>query len=1505
MRCTINYTPIGETEPIEFEESEFVAFLAAGEYEKILAANTDLDLPPIPPMFKGQTLTEDETQDLVDDVIASKPSKIGGNLKAFIFAMNNAEGVSAAQKKAMNEQLGEYYETLSDEQLIALGKDIVEAEEGLDKAIIKADNSTDSEMPPYLKLFIYGEASIRSVQQQKEAKTDRERNRLADGNNIYIDKIDNLLRNAGRAIQFVKHLYRRSPLAVARTVYNIVKERNEVNAPQAEETVKGVVDILKETDDVENSVKEVLEQQLNDTSKELEKAKSELEKLKNKLSSGTKPTGSKVDLGVGKDRKKELQDKLKNKKYNAAQNDIMPISVQEMNDLTEYVEGQLEEGFESFEDVFDKVNKDLGGEYSDYYRDAYKKARDLAVEKGSKNKYSTDEEIDTVADTKKAESDADKLVKASEKAAKAEKDRVKKEGEAHKIAAKRIVGDAKSMSGLPTTKKEADLLNQLISKVAAKAKDTMANKSLSPTQKTPLELITFALENAKKGKEIFNEAKKEVNTIIDNDKKLTKEQKEDLKKFLENYQKSIFDNLLSSKDKNNILKTALIEAGYAKEVNGKVVLNLDPLAFEGANIDEAIKKIQNQILSKTNYTESEIKDLMDSLKEKLEANIAERKAAKVLSFIKSRNRVGKSGRKLRIDKLVELYRAGGMSNKEVLNHLAKDLGIVAFDATEQAYVEDLVTKIDKAQIGNERTILEEELQAFFEYKEGTFALNAFFDSLRANLLSSPITAIKNISGVGQTISDFLYASITTALKDLPKGNVDVNLFKVLRTALRTANETSLNIMLSGGADTGSAFAEITGQKEGVPSVRRLESKFVPYRKFLIPKAAILNKKLYLIGRILNAPDSYNHIIQADVESYMLIKDRLLKNDPNLTRKEAAKQALELVYASDLTDARKQATKEFEDRGITFNLSKKADRARYNRRVSEILQQARPTDIIDKANAQASRGTYKQADIGAFSLLGRGMQNMINSMIKVSATLRQKGRGTPQAALYNKMANIIDIVLKSAQSAFFPIVTGAANILEKGAELELHYGLLKSIGYSSAAIATNYNARNLSAEDKILASEKASELFEKSRRYAFRSLILGQLYMLAILSMIDKDDEDKDEEGKARPKLYGTGEVNRNKNVIIKEIRPSNTMVINEKNIPIELLGGMFLALKLKALELDIDRYLSDEKIDAKKRAKLTLEAVTSSSTLKGANDLYKYLSDPTSPSAQNFLMKRLAELTTRTTIPFTSFSRAAEQIREPKAKQAITFGENILRYSGIVGGWALDRKSYDVLGNEYDTKDLYTSGAGGTVNILSKPIQKPLLLWVNKATGSNATVSSVNTKQSAYLVPNPKTGELEAMSDLQYYEFGLIKSKIFGELLNSYYDKFHNREINKETEKIAKDDIGNLNEVAKKIAYSVMFKGVNQEQLIKENEKVFYENNEDKTVSNEEQKALFKEYNATEQDIKLFDMKGKNWISFKYDDLIPALNKVKDKETQIQDWASMNIINQKQKSDLKEYFGLD
>lgn len=46
MACEITFTPVGETEPITLTEAEFVAFLAAGEYDKMVEKGL-LDLPPI------------------------------------------------------------------------------------------------------------------------------------------------------------------------------------------------------------------------------------------------------------------------------------------------------------------------------------------------------------------------------------------------------------------------------------------------------------------------------------------------------------------------------------------------------------------------------------------------------------------------------------------------------------------------------------------------------------------------------------------------------------------------------------------------------------------------------------------------------------------------------------------------------------------------------------------------------------------------------------------------------------------------------------------------------------------------------------------------------------------------------------------------------------------------------------------------------------------------------------------------------------------------------------------------------------------------------------------------------------------------------------------------------------------------------------------------------------------------------------------------------------------
>lgn len=1516
MPCTISYIPIGKTEPIILEEAEFIVYLATPdengitEYQRLI--DKGVELPPITPPKAPKKESapseggkkEEEHQALLDDVITGEPKEIGKNLKAFIYAMNSAEGVSVEQKKTMNETLGEYYETLSNEELIALGKDIVEAYGGLNKALKAVDKATDKEMPPYLKLYILGEGVLASVKEQEEAKTEKEKNDAADDNNELIDKIDNLLRDAGRTIQFVKHLYKRTNLAVTRTISGIVKERNEANMPQAEATVKGVMDILKEEDDISGAAKETFEQQLNDKSKELEEAKLELEKLKKQLTNTTPPknTGKKVDLGIGKTKAKEALDRLKNKRYNASQKNIIPISLQEIQDLTDYIGSQIEEGAESFEDIYDKANKELGGEYSDYYADAYKKARDLAQDKGSKNKYSNNDEVDSVSDTKQAESDAEKLIKATEKEAKAAIDKAKKADDAPKTAARRIVSDAKTMSGLPTTKKEAELLNQIIAKVAEKARENMANKGIKAIPKTPIELIEFALKNAKEGEKIFSEAKKEVEAIIKADKNLTQTQKDNLNQFLDKYQKSIFENLLSNKNKDSIIKEALIAAGYAKEDNkGNITVDFSQLAFRGKSVQETIDKIKEKILATSTLTEQELAPIMESIKKRLEATIAEKKANKINSFIKSKNRIGSKGRKLRIDKLIELYKAGGFSNKDVLNHLAEDLGIITFTAEQQKYVEELLGRIDKAAIGSLKAIEEEELQAFFEHIGGTFATAAFHDKMRSNLLSSVITAIKNLSGFGTTFSTVLFNLLRTNIQ----GSADANVARIVKRALSTGKSLAFDVILNGGQDTGSAFAELTGQKEGTPSVRRLEPKFSKYRNFLLPDLNVtiagkqinlnfynaLSKSLFVVGRGLAAPDSFNHTILLDVESYSAIKSQLMVNNPNMSSKEAAKMAYEIAYSKDMTDAIKQANKEFAYMGKVKDMSTVAGRAVFNRRVNEILQQKRDAEVLSKANKQASIDTFKQADLGLMSGIGMGVNGIKSALSRtIPAMIRKWGRGTPMAKTANRTASAVEASSEAFFSATVPFISGAANILEKQLELFPPYGLAKGAIYMSP-LAFSKSVRNDSTARR--------EAVTRGSRYIFRA-ILGLAYMQIFLALADTDDEEEDEKGKKGKKIYGTGDRNRNKNILIGAVNPENTIIIGGHAVPMDLVGGMAVSLRIEGLMGDFERYYEKNDLTVGKEAQMIVGAIISSSITKGLMDVYDKFSNPSSPAAQNFFYKKVAEYSTRAMIPFTSLARAAEQAREPEAKKAVTVMEIFLKQGGIVSGWALDRPAYDILGNTYNNKDMYTASAAGTMNVFSKRETVPLLEWSYRATGADATISNVNKMQEAYMIVNKETGELEAMSDIQYYDFGLLKAKTFGELLGTYYDKHKDRKITDETKKITKDDISNLNEISKSIAYSALFSGASAEDRIKEESKKFYNKTEESQKNKAEIKEKHESLKITEQEKELYDMKNKDWGSFKYNNLLPKLIKSNSPTTQLRRWKELDIINFDERTDLEK-----
>jgi hypothetical protein len=1435
------------------------------ESKAVEAVKTDVDKAT----EKVEILTDDQ-KGVVDEItIAENEEERIQGVKGFIDSMNRSEKLTQKEKDEMNERLGRNYDVLSNAQLEVIGKAIIEELGGLDNALLEAQN-TKSNLLPYIRIFILGQAIIENRRLEANAVTQEAKNKFADIQIDLFDKLDKLARDYGRAVQALTQLYAKSNLAVVRKVKSIIADRNGAKQIEAEQQAENIGEIIIE-DDNTDAANEALQELLNDEREKVKELEAAYEKLKKEIANPTESKPSKKrDFGVSIDRKETIK-KLRETKYFASRRNIIPVAPTELIDtMFDLATDYMQEGFSGFEDIQKKLKKDLGGLHSDYYAEAYEKAKENAIEKGAKeSEFTPTEQVNIIIDRQLEESDVAKLAKASEKLAKAK-------GNAPQTVAKRVINDAKTFLNGETTKKEGELINKLIAKVTGIAKDKY--KTLTKNKTSAEDLLAFAIENKKEGKELFEAAKKEVNTIIENDTKLSETEINDLKKFLENYQKSIFDALLTNKNKDLIIKEALVKLGYAtQDSKGNIVADLGRIALSKNTPKESIEKVKNAISKDLGLEETEIDDLLTALEQRFNDLILAKKEAKVNAVLNADKRykaslqIQNKARKDRIRSLIELYNAGGLTNDKILEKMARDLGIIAFTDNDQKIIEDLLERIDNAPTGFLAAGLEEELQAYFENTGGTFAMKEFFERLRARLLSGFITAGKNLTGffdtaamIGQQIL------ISNSVKEFAKGNVDLNILKVIGQAQRIGGTLALESFVNGSVDNGSAFAEQTGQKEGTPSVRFLEfqkyhnywSTNIPVLKQGLQAIQFVKKNEKYVQRVLGSTDSVNHTILQEMKSYTFTKKKLIQN--GMSAKEAASKAFAMTYALDITEATKEASKIYQEQGLDIAKNQRAfnklvyklatnasllearnqaikefgknnldyksisGQLKLNRRINEIIQQQRENEVIDAATEFASRYTYKQSDGGVMAGVAYVIKGLKNMFPIAAAQIRKNAKGTPRQASANKVANAIEIVGELIFTANMPFINGVANILEKGLEYNPVYGGIKSATYLGLALGSKSD------------QARAEAMLAKSGEIAYRA-ILGTLLIALLQSLADDDEADKEKA------IYGQGDKNFNKNKVIETVRPQNTIKINGRNVSFDFFGTLATAIKIEAIGKDIKRY-ADKEVTNSERFGMLYNQIISSSFTKGLSDLQKGTQDIIEKGKTDFFEKKASELLTRVFIPFTSFLRQLGQTAKPEAQKVIGWDEQILKQAGV-GGWVINRPNLDYRGRTYETGDLYTSSASGAINLFGAVDKNdPIDVWVLKSTNNNLSITDIKKDtDEKYFVEN-SDGTLRPMTDLEKYDFSAEQTKLFNKLLIDFYENKKNQPTTPETQAQNTKDLSRLHSVSKDAARQKLLLGSKDtETYIKDMLLQIIEKNSELDKDEAKRKALDIAFNVSEE----------------------------------------------------------
>jgi hypothetical protein len=682
-----------------------------------------------------------------------------------------------------------------------------------------------------------------------------------------------------------------------------------------------------------------------------------------------------------------------------------------------------------------------------------------------------------------------------------------------------------------------------------------------------------------------------------------------------------------------------------------------------------------------------------------------------------------------------------------LEKLADDFGIIAFTKENEADIEKLVEDVDKAKTGAERERAEERLQAYLEWHgHPNFLPRAFHEKMKSALLTGFVTQLKNATGA---LDAMIKVSFEAAAAQFARGmnkkpTPDSKIFSVIWKSHRKAFATAFDVFWRGGVDMGAAMSEITGNKEGSPSVRFMENQRSDFKEDLTKLDKVgraSNAVVRQFIRAMSAMDTFQQIMAQETRSYTYIKEKLLKDNPEMSSAEAARRAYEIAYSVEIADAQKQAMEEFNDRGIT--ISGVEGWTRFNRRVFEIVEQARGKETMREAQLHGNLITYKATDPGLYS----GAAVLLNELLKMlknpTVIAKMKKSDNPYEV---RLADAYGLIMTQAIDYAIPFVKTVGNIVEKGMELYPPYGYKKAIAATGLAMV----APGL----KGITMRRAAEYYVRAT--------MG-LAILAILNYLADDDE---EEG--LKKMYGEGSDNIQEKMNVQKARPQNTIVIGGKAVAMEWFGPIQFGLRKEANKLDDYRY--DREAPGAIAAFLnTVDGLYFEQTKRVIDIFKKGDEDKIAAKAK----RDGAEYLTRAIIPAVQSVRQFSQIISPEVQKAITFPEQLLKFSGMQG--LIGRPAYDYRGKAYDMGEVFSSSADGFKRLFTDKIKVDYVdSFVFKYHPGVMTLRKSDKRILGY---DDTDGQLVALSDEQFYKVGLDAATRFDMLLTPWVYEFSDKMI--------------------------------------------------------------------------------------------------------------------------------
>lgn len=1240
-------------------------------------------------------------------------------------AVSQSNLTPEVKEKLLNGEL--QYNVLSNEEANTIANELIDQLGGVEAAFDAVRLASDQEIRPVIKVMVAGGAQQAFAQQAIEAETEGERELFADKEGDAINWLDDYARGLGQGIQAISFLYKQSSWGLENAYKKKIDKANKQAEQRADKLAPELTTTINEiTSDIKGNLNEAAANALGSNQKEIDDLRRENEELRQKLK--PKPQGTKNNpLKIFKERAAQAKGEIKNAYDLLIKPKGQQLLPNEMGALITVIQDMIEGGVTKAADIFDTLSEKIQPKFAEGFEEAYLKAKDNLP----------DLELDTNEAVAEAAANtnneiAKKIVENNNKIAAAEQ--AKKDNASLDLAA-RIKKDADSLN-FPKTKKQQDALARMLKELERKAKDFYEAKK-EVKGRSSIDLLNFAAKNLADSKRIWEGAKATVNDMIDADKNYSEAEKEQLKDFLQKYQDSVFDTLLSNSKANAVIKEALTEKGLVNE-NGAV--SWKTIIGKAGNTAAAKTAISDWVMENTGLTESEAKPVIEQLFRRYD-NIVRDKIEGEVKKLLNKKTIGKK-QQPKIDRLVMLSEQGLLDNNAVKQVLSQQFGIINMTPAQETEFKQLIKEYANAPVGFLKGLAGENLEGFvdrvilgprldntWDYIKGESTLAAInLPSVFTMRFYGMMTHVKNASSMIDVSAKVLYNALTTgdlkgirvAFKEMEYG------WASLVSVLQSGNIGTSAAMTNEMANVGRKYPVRTMEQRspklfGVVPDFFIDIKGKP-RNINIPNVLLKAEKYN--PRLAEAVDSFNWAVMASSEQYKFLKHKLRQENPNMSRSQIQQMAYDKMYGFEKPLAEKQAREEFEKMG------KMPTKAELNRRILEIQVQNRDEESRFVASRIADEVTLKTQEItGIFNLVGTVLMKMKSS---VNEIIEQKTGG--DVTRRNKM-------LKSTASFFansvLPFVNGVTNFLERAAEFDAFYGTTKGLVYLGKSL------RQEDMVEKYIVRQRAYEYMTKA---AVGAALFGLFAMLVKASA--EDDPDS----------YITGQITNGD-------RPPNTLRIFGKSIPLELFGSMGLAMSMYADYFNAQKEEDKDLGVAESVGKAYVskfKALSQVSFLQSSSNLAKFISGDIQAGK-----KYGTSTITNAALPFAGASRQLRNLISPKAMDRKGFAEELYNSGGIYTNWLLDRPAVDYFGREYNRGQKY--GLTGDISDRIKPSEAEVAL-INKGVNITKPLRDGNTDLSTtkYPILN-KEGQLMPLDDYQWNEFQKIAGKEYRKLVENYY----------------------------------------------------------------------------------------------------------------------------------------